>query len=441
MKPAACRWFERWHYLTSPIGHEGLEKKLKSCSISDCNGSRFCTPPEICRKTSTPVFIGQNGFETPCVPEFSLKTPKTNSPSIAQIASISKTQTSSDTQFFSFLLHASNEELTPFRTGKDEQFPRNNSGRKLTVVEEKEKTAYRETEKIIVNAIEMSSPVNVDLTTPNGGILQDSPKSDDVHEDAVKKVRFSDQDKIAVGKVENLMESCVRTILNTSDEDEFHDAYDETNMQKAKSTEDIKGASNTVDTNDEKDTCTVKEIRMTRNTNDSRAEDKKRVVISSENFLNNSQIKITLDDTKNREKEKRDPEVSKEGTSTNQRDSNTILMMVLVESNSGGATNDLMPLISSGLKKLQEQLLSTRCQSSAAESAKVCRRSITTMKMSVSSVESYSANNATAMTNRGQLASSSSSSSVQSDENSNNGGFLSAVAQVMKHALRSLSGQ
>lgn len=368
------------------------------------------------------------------MPEFSLKT---NSPSIIQIASISKT---SDTQFFSFLLHTSIEELTPFRTSKDEQFPRNNSGRKLTIMEEEEKTSYKETAKIIANAIEMSSPVSMDLMTPKGGILEDSPKSDDVQEDSVKKVRFPDQNKTA--EVENLMESCVRTILNMSEEDEFHDAHDETNVKAKTTTEDIKD--NTVNTSDKKDTCIVSEAA--KNTNDSPVEDKKRIVIQlSENFLNDSQIKTVSDSTKNVKEEKRDPEVrdpeaSKEGTLTgNQRDSNTVLMMVLMKSNSGG--NDLMPLISSGLKKLQEQLISAKCHSPAVESAKVCRRSITTMKMSVTSVESYSANGAGAMTNREPLASSSSPSPVRSDENSNNGGFLSAVAQVMKHALRSLSGQ
>lgn len=377
------------------------------------------------------MFVGQKAsFETSCLPEFNLKTP--NSPSIAQIASISNTWTN-DTQFFSFLLHTSKEEMTPFRTSKDEQFSRNNSGRKLSIMEEEKTTEEAE---IVANAIKALSPassVDMDLTTPEGGIImtpEDSPKSG---EDVVKKVRFSDQYKTAAGEFGGSMESCVRTILNTSlEEEEFLDARDESNAQKAKATrEDIK------DTKSD-----TKDVEGAKSTEDKQAEGEKRPSTQpSGNCLSNSQIKIIQDNTKNVKKENRDPEASKEGAlSANQRDSNRVLMMVLLESNSGGLTNDLVPLISSGLKKLQEQLVSVS-PSSAAESAKVCRRSITTMKMSVSSVESYSTNSPATMTSHGsQLASSSSSSSVQNGENSNSGGFLSTIAQAMKHALRSFSG-
>lgn len=429
----ACKWFERWHYLTSPIIHEQLEKKLNqgSTSESDYNGSRFCTPPEIYRKTSTPMFVGQKGFETPCAPNFSLKTPKTNSPSIAQNDAISQT---SETQFFSFLLHASNEGMTPFRISKDEQFSRSNSGRKLSVMEEQEKIA-EEVEKTTANAIEVSSPVDMDLTKPEGGILQDSPKSDDNHEDVVKKVRFSDQHKIAA---ENMMDSCMRTILNMSTEEEFHDANDVTNAQKAKTTEGTKDEKSTVDTSSN--------VKDATNASDSQVEDRRSLIQPSENILSDSQIRIIRDNTKNINKENRNPEVSNESSSTtNQRDSNRVLMMVLMESNSGRLTTDLIPLINSGLKKLQEQLTSANYQSpsSAVESAKVCRRSVTRMKMSVSSVESYSVNDAATMTNRGQLASSP-SPSVRSGENNvtrNNGGFLSTITQMMRHALRNFSGR
>lgn len=428
---AACKWFERGHYLKTPID---LEKKLKQCSTSesDYNNSRFCTPPEIYRKTSTPMFIGQkDGFETPCVPNFSLKTPKTNSPSIA----ILNTQTS-ETQFFSFLLHASNEE-TPFRISKDEEFSRSNSGRKLSITEEEEKIV-EETEKTTANVIEVSSPVDMDLMKSEGG-LQDSPKSDDNREDVVKKVRFSDEHKI-VAELGNVMESCVRSILNMStEEEEFHDAHDVTNAQKAKTIEGTKDAKKTVDTSSI--------VEDTTNTSESQAEDRRRSLIQPlGNFLNDSQIRIIRDNTKNINKENRDPEVSNESSSTtNQRDSNRVLMMVLMESNSGGLTTDLMPLINSGLKKFQEQLTSANCQSpsSAVESAKVCRRSIT-MRMSISSVESYSANGAATMTNREHLASSHSLSPVRIGENNvtrSNSGFLSTIAQVMKDTLKNFPGR
>lgn len=298
-------------------------------------------------------------------------------------------------------------------------------------MEEEEKTTYEEIKRIIA-AIEVS-PMNVDLTTPKGGVPQDSPKSGDVHEDVVKKVRFSDHK--TTEKIENLIESCVRTILNTSEEEEeFHDAHDETNAQKAKATAEDNGAKNAVGTNNVKDTCVVEDAK---DTNDDRAEAKKRVLMQpSGTFLNDLQVKTFLDNAKNVQKENRDPGLDKEDSSIgNRRDSNTVLMMVLMKNNSGGLTSDLMPLISSGLKKFQEQLKSSNCQSpSSAAESKVCRRSITTMKMSVSSVESYSANSAA--TNQGLLT----SSSVQ-NENSSSNGFLSAITQIMKHALRSLSSQ
>ncbi|XP_011698535.1 PREDICTED: uncharacterized protein LOC105456290 [Wasmannia auropunctata] len=446
---AACKWFERWHCLTSPSGHEHLGKKSKQYSVSesDCNGSTFCTPPEIYRKTSTPMLLGQKAdFETLCVPEFSFKTPNsTNSQSIAQIPSISKT---SDTQFFSCLLSSSNEKMTPFRTCGDEQFPRSNSGRKLTITEEEDNIAHDDAGKTTANVkcprIEVSSHTDMDLTRTEGGILQqDSPKTDDVREDVVKKVRFSDQYKTAA-ELKNLTEPCVRTVLNMSEEDDFHDAHNASNAQKAKATkaEDTKDAKSAADVSGMEDVNNVADVKNMDNSR--KAEDRKRSLVpSTSDSLNNSQIRIIRDNTKNMKKE--NPEVSNVDSSTASQvihgDSKRVVMMVVLESDVGGLTTDLMPLISSGLKKLQEQLTSANCQppSNAAESAKVCRRSITTMKMSVESVENYSTNGAATMTNRGQLVSPS-SSSVQSDETiSNSGGFLSTVSQAMKHALRSFS--
>ncbi|XP_011880282.1 PREDICTED: uncharacterized protein LOC105568881 [Vollenhovia emeryi] len=529
---ATCKWFERWHCLTSPICYEHPEKK--PCSISgnsDCNSSRFWTPPEIYRKTSTPMFVGQKiGCETPCVPEFSLKTPK-NSPSITHIASISST---SDTQFFSFT-QTSSEGMTPFRSYKNE-FSRNNSGKKLSIMEEDEKIRNEEAEKITAhellspvnikltsessiltipkdspksddvtaipinlsspvnmelseasplksgdvtadslelsspvdmeltlskgspmthevsppklddvtaNSFELSSPVDMELTLPMNSILTTPPensslKSNNIREDVVKKVRFSDQYKTA-GELENL-ESCVQAIINLSMEEVLHDDHDETNAQKTKATaEDTPDARDIMDTGNPKDMCVVENAK---NTNDNQAEDEMPSLIkSSKDFLSDSQSRTVQDNAK---KENRDPEVSHEGASTViQRDSNRVLMMVLLENNSSEFTNDLMPLISSGLKKLEEQLKSTNFQppSKSTESAKICRRSITTMRMRVSSVERYSASNEeTTNPNHRELASSSSSSFVQSNKNNNNGGFLSTVSQTIKYAFRNLSG-
>lgn len=103
-----------------------------------------------------------------------------------------------------------------------------------------------------------------------------------------------------------------------------------------------------------------------------------------------------------------------------------------------------MPLISSSLQKLHEQLASTSCQSrpSVAESldsGNVRRRSILKMEMSVSTVDTYLVNKENLSTHQEVL--SSSSLPVQKCESNNSGGFLTAVAQAMKHAFKSFSSK
>ncbi|XP_011646914.1 uncharacterized protein LOC105433339 [Pogonomyrmex barbatus] len=412
---AACKWFERWHCLTSPNNHELLQKKPKCSSGSDYNGSRFSTPPEIYRKTSTPMFVGQKvDFETLCVPDFSLKTPP-----IIQSDVISKSN-NQDTQFFSFLQNISNGETTPFRTAKNEQFSRTNSGRKLNIMKEQKETTDNETEKITANANKVSSS-DMNLTMPTENILQDSPKLDDIRENVMKKVRFSDHYETAVG-IEDLIESYMRDILNTSTEEEG-DAHDVTNAQKANTTKNMKDTKDTVDTKITEDTKVVKDTKCS---------------LIRKKFLNDSPIEVIQNNAKSIEKEKCNPKESNISLSTvNQGDSNTVVMVMLMQSNSKGLTSDLMPLISSGLKKMQEQL-SVNGQSSSntiepSSTPNLCRKSITKMKMSVSSVKSYSPSSAM-MTNSRQIA-----SSIQNRENTNSGGFLSIIAHAMKHALRNFS--
>ncbi|KAL0133471.1 hypothetical protein PUN28_000899 [Cardiocondyla obscurior] len=412
---AACKWFKLWHGLTSTFIYDHQEKKLKPHSISDsdCNWSRFCTPPEIYRKTSTPMFDSQkNSFETPCVPKFTLKTPQTNSPSITQVtSSISKTN---NTRYFSFLL-TSNDKITPFKTCRDEQLPRNNSGRNLIVTYEKEN-------EIDDDAVQVSPPVNVNLTTFTGGILQNSPQSD-IFEDVVK-VRFSDEFKTATEASEfsgNLMEPCVQNNFYASEEEEeeeFHDARNEITQKAKTATENIKDRKNII-TKNNKD---VNDIKNMKSTNDSQEKDKRRSLTEPSEYFVSPQ------------------------SAAKERDSKRLLMMVLVEtveSNSGELSNDLMPLINSGLKKLQEQLISANRQSppSDSKSGEVCRRSITTMNMHIASIESYSPKSAAAVTNHEQFASSSSSSSSSvRSESSNNSGFLSTVTDALKQAFKSVSG-
>ncbi|XP_011253719.1 uncharacterized protein LOC105249739 isoform X1 [Camponotus floridanus] len=405
-----CKWWSQ--FSLSPIG---LEQKLKQYCISNYNG--ICTPPELQRKTSTPMLGQKASFETPCVPYFSLKTPKTNSPINAQISQNSGI--CSITEFFSFS-HISNED-TPFRTFKDEQSSKNNSGRKLNIMEEEDEIADNKAEKITAD-----ETVYMNLTEAEGGILE-SPASNiceksDRTPDVVKKVRFSDQHETVL-KCDDSIKSCVKITLNASTEEEkFHDAHQISSTPSAKNLE---------DTNDIKDTRKI--VQDIENTKDNQVEIKK---CSSEKPLQNSSD--LQNDTKNTEKENQNPEIKDEDSSAMCRqESSRVLITVLMESNSGDLNTDLMPLINSGLKKLQEQLASTNQPSSEVESTdtvNLSKKSITRMQMSVENVESYSTKDPT---DRRQIVP---SSSLPTRNVKNNNGFFAAVAQAMKYALKSFSG-
>ncbi|KMQ88011.1 dentin sialophospho [Lasius niger] len=370
------------------------------------------------------MLIGQKAtFETPCVPHFSLKTPKTNSLSIN--AQESQNSIYSVTEFFSFSRISNEDDTTPFRSSKDEQLSKSNSGRKLNIMEERDETANKETEKITAD-----EAVDVDLTEPEGRILE-LPTSNVICEesdktpDVVKKVRFSDQ-RETVPEPEykgSIKSSCVKIMLNTSAEEEkFHDAREISSTPNAKNSE---------DTNDiNKDTMKI--MQDTENTKDSS------FIKSLQNSLVDSQI---VQNDKNAEKENRNPEINDgDSSATCRQDTNRVLITVLMESNSGGLSTDLMPLIDSGLKKLQE--LASTSQPSLVESTDAVNlrnKSITRMEMSISSVESYSAKDAT--TDSRQIVPSPSSLSMRNVRNNiNNNGFFAVVAQAMKYALKSFSG-
>ncbi|KAL6438196.1 hypothetical protein ACFW04_004423 [Cataglyphis niger] len=413
-----CKWWSQ--YFLSPIN---IEEKLKQCFMSDYNGTS--TPPEIYRKTSTPMLVGQKAtFQTPCVPYFSLKTPKTNSPSINAPGS-QNSDICGVTKFFSFS-RISNED-TPFRT-EDEQLFKSNSGRKLNIMEKRDETANNETERITVNEM-----INMNLTEPEGGILE-SPTSDAICEksdrtpDVVKKVRFSDQYE-TMPEYKSSIKSCTEVLNTSTEEEKFHDAREISSTPKAKNLE---------DKNDIKDT--IKIMQNIENTKNSQVEDKK---CSFVKLLQNSLIdsQTAQNDTKDTEKENQNPKISDEDSSAMSRqDSKRVLITVLMESNSGGSlSTDLIPLLDSGLKKLQEQLKSTN-QSSSVESTDAVNlptKSITKMEMNISSVENYSKD---VTTDCRQIVPSSLSMQKDIKDNKNSNGFFAAVAQAMKYALKSFSG-
>ncbi|XP_011142804.1 uncharacterized protein LOC105185183 isoform X2 [Harpegnathos saltator] len=489
-----CKWYsehqqllinERLLRTPAPTSFEAkLKRTVKNIKH---NSHAFFTPPEIYRNTSTPMFLGQkNGFEyqTPCAPNFSLKTPKTNSP-ITQSNTTSKIQKShdsdSDIKFFSFSPNGiENERTTPFRNNADEQYPRSNSGRKLDI-ERLIEAVYDEAEEVALYDDYITFPVDMDLTNVENNIPQEhTPKLNtvDSHEesgrasDMVKKVRFSDQyDTLPefgsqVGfNVKNMTEE---------DEDVFHDAHDASGIKDAKSTKDTQDTGNTKDVNDTIDSKNTKDIQRytkedTKEKNvkvtDTKEKKKKNENVEDtkdakgdqvddrENCLanlsidssGNTQVNISQENKQNAKKENRAVEALSNGVSViTQKGTSRVLMMVLVENNSGSLNSDLMPLISSGLKKLEEQIVSSSSDTSEFPSVTnttgYTRKSTTKVEMSISSVESYSNINNNAEANGQQVVPTFPSSSVETSSRSGNGGILSAVTQAVKLAFKNLSG-
>lgn len=455
---------------------KNLELKLQR-AVSDIryNSHTFSTPFRIYGNTSTPMFIGQkNSFEyqTPNAPNFSLNTPKTISPPIVQNNATSKLQQTqeddSDTKFFSFSLNViENEGTTPSRDKAEQQFLRSNSGRKLDIKESNEIVCD---EAEVVHNDYTTSPVDMDLTDVEDNISQEHTPKPSVGgreesirgSDVVKKVRFSDQ-------YETLPEYVCQTEMNMTEEndDVFLDANDVSGIkntkdtkgtQDTKNTKNVNSTKNTDDTKDAKKKDTkqddTKETKIENVQNievakDEQVKDQKLSLIQSPMDLSgNKQVNISQKNKQNAEKENRVVEVLPNGISTmTQKGTSRVLMMVLVENNSRNIDADLMPLISSGLKKLEEQITSPSSGTSefvnVTNATGYTRRSTTKLEMNISTVETCSNNNNNmeTMTDHRQVVPAFPLSSVENDKSSSNGGILSAVAQAVKLIFRNLSGQ
>lgn len=432
-----------------------LRRTANDIIIVKYNSYTFSTPPEIYRNTSTPMFVGQkNSFDcqTPCMPNFSLKTSK-----IQQ-----SHNDDSDTKFFSFPLK--NEETTPFRNSADQQFSRNNSGRKLDIKQSNE-TVYEEAKETYDDYT--TSPVSMDLTDVEDNSNVCSPEFFAIPEessrgsDIVKKVRFSDQ-------YETLPKCKVELDNSELENDVFHDANDVSSVKNVKSTKDTENTEENVndDAKKTKDTKYIKEEdtkdeetkseKKEKNENMENIEDAKSDQVydiqrslaqSSNDFSDDKQVNISQENKQNAEKENQAVKALANSVSTvTEEGISRVLMMVIVEKKSNSLDTDLMPLINSGLKKLEEQLvsqsLSTPEFSNVANATGYTRKSTTTLEMSVSNVEtySYSKKNAETMTDHQQAVSACPLSSVKNDK-SNNGGFMSAFAQAVKLVFRNWSGQ
>ncbi|XP_031834305.2 uncharacterized protein LOC116427733 [Nomia melanderi] len=359
---------------TPPLTSDGNELSLNSGYNG--NFGSLTSPPELYRKTSTPMVNGQKNsieFKTPIVPNFSLKTPKTNSASLKSQAQ-SGFQDSTASNYVSFPPSISHKE-TPFRSMSlnreiKNDLPRSNS-RKLDTMEEAEKHSSN----ICLN--DNHGMEDMELTGIEGEVLPDS-QSLDVQEkrlDSLKKVRFSDE-------YEAHTEPSTTSACNMTENEEYFEACD-----------------------------TMSGIQK---------------------VLDNSQIQIYEENKKNMQKENYNPD--KVNANVNRPSSSSrVVMMVVVENNTNVSTSEL---IDSGLKKL-ESITSKSNPSNNNRSSSVCDCSVKTVNSycSVSSHACYSASNQMISSDRRDSSSSNSSGSSTSS-----GGLLAAVANAMKSVMRSFSG-
>lgn len=357
---------------------------------------------------------------------------------------------------------------TPFKSKADEQLPRNDSDRKLDIKEEPSETVHNGAEEVALYDDYTTSPVDTNPTDVKDNIPQDHTPKLNVGKreesgrasDVVKKVRFSDQYD-TLSEFGNQAGFCVRNTLNTTEEDNdvFHDARDASGVKSTKSTKNMQNKENTNDTNDSKNTNAMRDtkedikkedteenknenVENIKDVRNDRVDDQERAK-SSKDSSDNTEINISQENRRNTEKENRAAEASSnDATIATQKGTSRVLMMVLVENNP--ENTDLMPLINSGLKKIEEQIGSSGTSGfSGVNSADFTKRCVTKVEMSVSNIESYSNNNSNndgeVMRDHQQGVSTLPSSS--NSKTSSNSGILSTVAQAMRSALKNLSGQ
>ncbi|XP_078034947.1 uncharacterized protein LOC144468985 [Augochlora pura] len=215
-----CKWWKsrHRHSLISGQKSELRTPPLTGGNENDYNGNfeSLTSPPELYRNTSTPMVVGQKcklDLKTPTVPDFSMKTPKTNSPSL-------KSQNHSDypdsttSNYVSFPSSASHKE-TPLRSvlssrsNTDSLLPRSNS-RKLGIMKEQEEHDSN------VHSSVNHMVEDMELTGVEGEVVNNFQRR---RSDSLKKVRFSDQ-------YDPTTESSTRSNFNGTENEEFFEACD-----------------------------------------------------------------------------------------------------------------------------------------------------------------------------------------------------------------------
>ncbi|KAI4493706.1 hypothetical protein M0804_001882 [Polistes exclamans] len=421
---------ERRSLVATPIScFLGTKKKEHSTIDGNYNDNfvdSLTSPPQLHRTTSTPMHVAvtnkQTSFEykTPHLPIFFLKTPN-----ISSATSIKSYTYSSDSKINDYcegkssryLTCYTNLDKTPFRSlpshfdMEEQQFISKNTpkGLTLSVMTEGEASEYVTAMKTKFLNYEIEKPNDhMELTEVQGGLLSEEKNNVGVqiHEErrsnSFKRVRFSDQCDMSRGSIGS---------TNMTENDEYYEA------RQSLSRSTVRMEEIPMESDKEKPNFTVTNKTSDKNKNELNSDEKsyeKDNNIRQENRLYNrthSNICVTQKTA---------------GTSR-------VVMMVIVENNLAGETsNNIGPLIESGLKELSS--ISDLAESKLSQTTS--RKSTTSMdnnKENSDNCAFYLASNS---------ISSSHNSNIESSLNRKNNcaGLLSSMTHAVKQAFRSFSG-
>ncbi|XP_076642069.1 uncharacterized protein LOC143352919 [Halictus rubicundus] len=218
-----CKWWKSRHRNSLTSDQKSLlgTSPFIDGKENGYNGNfvSLTSPPELQRNTSTPMVVSQKNnleLKTPIVPDFSLKTPKTNSPSLkSQIHSDFR---DSGTSYYVSFPSAVSHKETPFRSvsssrGNADNLPRSNS-MQLAVMKEQEEHNSNDNHR--VEDMELTGVEGEVLSDTRGLCVQENSRR---RSDSLKKVRFSDQ-------YESAVESNTRNNYNVTENEEFFEACD-----------------------------------------------------------------------------------------------------------------------------------------------------------------------------------------------------------------------
>ncbi|XP_043487348.1 uncharacterized protein LOC122514526 [Polistes fuscatus] len=407
----------------------GTKKKEHSTIDGDYNGNfvgSLTSPPQLYRTTSTPMHVAvtskQTSFEykTPHVPNFLLKTPN-----ISSATSIKSYTYSSDSKISDYcegkssryLTCYTNLDKTPFRSlpsnfgVEEQQFISKNTpkGLTLSVMTEGEASEYVTAMKTQFLNYEIEKPNDhMELTEVQGGLLSEVKNVEvRIHEErrsnSFKKVRFSDQYDMSRGSIGS---------TNMTENDEYYEA------RQSLSRSTVRMEEIPMESDKEKPNFSV-----TNKTSD-----------KNQNELNSGEK--SYEKNNNIEQENRSYNRTHSNICVTQKTagSSRVVMMVIVENNLAGETsNNIGPLIESGLKELSS--ISNLAESKVSQT--------TSRKSTTTSMDNNKENNDNcALYLASNSISSSHNSNVESSLNRKNNcaGLLSSMTHAVKQVFRSFPG-